>query len=195
MGIKKERRLAPPLRVEVSELRLRKTADLPRPSQLRSVLSALPLGSDRGPSTPALFIDVFRPSRLCRLAPAPPSASRARTRSALGSAPACAFASPRTFPRRSAFRSVDPTPAEAVSCRLASRGSRRLPPGPVEAFASWRLSPGIAFPFRVALFGTTGALQSPAWATCSVPREHSFPLSSALLLPSGGSAVRPVGFV
>jgi len=36
-GQKKERRREPPLRCRVLELRLRKTADLPRPSQLRPV--------------------------------------------------------------------------------------------------------------------------------------------------------------
>ena len=172
MGIKKERRLAPPLRVEVSELRLRKTADLPRPSQLRSVLSALPLGSDRGPSTPALFIDVFwlPASRACacsaaglpgshpfrrpvplRLAPSlPPGPSRAEAPSGPPT-----LLQPKLFP---------------VAWLPAARAAFR--PGPLEAFASWRLSPGIASPFRVAPLGTTGALQSPVRATCSGPREH-----------------------
>ena len=63
-----------------------------------------------------------------------------------------------------------------VSRRSAVCTASRL--WPPEALASWRLSPGIAFPFRVTLVGTTGELQSPAWVTCSVPREHSVPFDS-----------------
>ena len=148
-GTKKERRLAPPLRVEVSELRLQKTADLPRPFQLRPVPALCLRSPVRGPSTPALFIDVFRPPGfacfrlLCRWLPG----SRP---SALGSVPALAFpfpgpsraeapSGPRPYSSRSCFLSLD-LPLLSLLPVL----------GPVEALASWRLSPGIAFPFRVA---------------------------------------------
>ena len=61
---------------------------------------------------------------------------------------------------------------------------------PAEACASWRLSQGIAFPFRVALHWYDRQLQSPVGATCSVPFEHFTVIRyPPLCLPAG----RPSG--
>jgi hypothetical protein len=57
--------------VEVSELRLWWTAVRLGLSNSVRFLSSLPLGSGRGSSTPALFIDVFRSSESTGLRPYP----------------------------------------------------------------------------------------------------------------------------
>ena len=71
MDTKKERRLAPPLRVEVLELRTGGLQILLGLSNSVRFLSTLPLGSGRGSSTPALFLDVFRSSDSTGLRPFP----------------------------------------------------------------------------------------------------------------------------
>ena len=168
---KKERRLAPPLRVEVLELRLRGTADPPRPFQLVRTHCALLLVSDHGTSTPAFFIDVSRPrgsagSRLRSagvrgshpFSPHGPSGLRLPVRrpSAAGAASDLSI-----FPSRSSVRSPDLQ--ELGSFRSSGLPELALIPTwrSVEACASWRLSQGIAFPFRVALCLVRSALAEP----------------------------------
>ncbi len=104
-------------RVEVSELRLQKTADPPRPFQLRPVPQISALGSGRGTSTPALFIDVFRPSgfacsrlhcrRFPRLAPFPPLGSFRLAPSLPWNLPPPKRFPVPTFRRLRCFRSFD----------------------------------------------------------------------------------------
>ena len=184
---KKERRLAPPLRVEVSELRLRKTADPPRPFQLRPFSGISAAGSRSAGLLRPPYLSTSSDPRLRWLAPAPPLASglapfRPRVRS--GSR----LPFPGTLPRRSASRSpilLQPklfpiarlSAAFAASSPWACRGFRLL-----ASISRDRVS------LSSRLVGTAGCLQSPAWATCSVPREHSVPLSSTLL-----NAFRRVG--
>ncbi len=190
-GQKKERRLAPPLRVEVSELRLQKTADPPRPFQLRPVPQISAPGLRSRAFYSRLIFRRLPASRLRLLALASPSASQARALSASRAIPACAFltsgASCLRFPlltllrlapfpvfRRSAVRTV----SRLWACRgfhlLASISRDRVS---LSSHPAW--------------YGRL--LQSPARATCSVPREHSFPLSATLHIafrrvgrPAGG---------
>ena len=100
---------------------------------------------------PGLVGSRLRYRRLPGLAPVPP----------LGSVPACAF--PFPGPSCAEAPSGPPTLLQPklfpVAWLPSVRTALRL--GPVEAFASWRLSRGIAFPSRVALLGTTGGLAEP----------------------------------
>ena len=189
---KKERRLAPPLRVEVLELRLRKTADLPRPFQLRPVPQH---------SAPGLRSRDFYSRLIYRRLPAPALPTcvclAARFR---GSRPfrrpgrsGLRLPFPRTFHHRSAFRFL---PYSSSRCfRSSAFPSSRCfqPPGLL------RLSPpgvylkGSRLPFESPFLARPGFLQSPVRATCSVPSEHSVPSSATLHIafrrvgrPAGG---------
>ena len=83
-----------------------------------------------------------------------------------------------------AFRTLDFSAAEAASLSVIVRSlnfpdlfdlhQRELFPvcRPAEACTSWRLSQGIASPFRVTLLWYDRLLQSPAWVTYSVPCEY-----------------------
>ena len=137
-------------RVEVSELRLWWTADPPRPFQFCPDLSSLPLGSGRGTSTPALFIDVFRPYESTGLRPFPRRLPELALLSPVGpsglrlpspGSSAAEAASDPDLVKPKLLRSF--RPSVSVNCFPVLR--------PVEACTSWRLSPGIASPFRVAL--------------------------------------------
>ena len=181
-------------RVEVSELRLWWTADPPRPFQFYPVPQFSALGPGCGTSTPALFLDVFWPSDSAGLRPLSrrfPELALLITFRFFWLAP-----SKRSIFRcRSCFRSRS-FKAEA-SPILSTFHQRELFPvcRPGEACASWRLSQGIAFPFRVTLQWHDRRLQSPVWATCSVPREHLFRCPLPPIWPFGGSAVWPAGFI
>ena len=177
-------------RVEVSELRLQKTADPPRPFQLRPFPQVSALGSGPRDFYSRLISRRLSASRLGSLSLALPSASQACALSASRVVPACAFPSlnlppPKRFPVPTLLQlSLFPVfrlPAVFTVFRL----------WPFEALASWRLSPGIAFPFRVTLFWYDRLVQRPVRVTCSVPREHSVSvvLNPPLCLPAG----RPSG--
>ena len=177
--------------VEVSELRLQKTADPPRPFQLRPVPQHSARGLRSRDFYSRLLYRRLPASRLRLLALALPSASQVCTLSASRAIPACAFLTTGT----SCFRFPFPT-------------LLRLAPFPVfrrsAAFAAFRLWACRGFHLlasisrdRVSLSSRPiwydRLLQSPAWATCSVPREHSFPSSATLHIafrrvgrPAGG---------
>ena len=171
LDIKKERRPKPPLRVEVSELRIRWTADPPWPFQLRPA----PRSSASGFRSRAFYsrlisrrLSVFR---FHRVAPVSSSVSETcvpstfrlfrLTRSELW-----------TFHCRSCFLSLIVRSLNFPD--LFDLPQRELFPvfRPAEACTSWRLSPGIASPFRVTLSWYDRLLQSPVWVTYSVPCEY-----------------------
>jgi hypothetical protein len=187
-------------RVEVSELRLWWTADPPRPFQLRPVPRFSASGSGRGTSTPALFLDVFRSSdstglrpfrrRLPELALLLPVGSSGLRLPNTGPSAAEAASGPNLpepklflipiFRCRSFFRSFDlHQPKLFPVCDLV----RLAPPGVYLK--------GSRLPFESPFNGTTGFLQSPVRATCSVPCEHlSVVRCPPLCLPAG----RPSGW-
>jgi hypothetical protein len=160
-------------RVEVSELRLRKTADLPRPFQLSPFSDPLPSAPGPRAFYTRLIYRRLLALRFDRLAPVLPSASGLapfrlsgffRLAPSQSDGPIRCLSSFQvlTFSSRSCFQSLG-VPLLALLPAFE----------PCEAFASWRLSQGIASPFRVALLLVRpGVLQSPVRATHSVPRER-----------------------
>ena len=165
-------------RVEVSELRLQKTADPPRPFQLRPVPQ---FSASWAPVAGLLLPPYFSTSSGL---PAPP-------------AYACfAVGFPGLHPFRlsghSGLRlpdlrnfllslSVPDLPSACAFSGLSTFRSRLLSVfGPVEVFTSWRLSPGIAFPFRVALLGTAGFYRARPGRHAQCHVSIRFPLSATL---------------
>jgi len=124
-GQKKERRREPPLRCRVLELRLRKTADLPRPSQLRPV----PQDSAPGLRSRATYTRLIyrRLSAFQLLRTFVRSAAGSRSLSSFGSVghPARAFPTPdRLQPKLPSI----PTSADLSLLRSSSL-LRLAPPG------------------------------------------------------------------
>jgi hypothetical protein len=151
-GTKKERRLAPPLRVEVSELRLRKTADPPRPFQLRPFSGISAAGSRSAGLLLPPYLSTSSDPRLRWLAPAPPLASGLAPFRPSGPFRLAPSLSPDpSAPKR--FPVPDPTPAEAVSYRSAFRCFRCFQP-----LGLLRLSPP-----GVYLQGSRFPFESPCW--------------------------------
>ena len=136
-GTKKERRLAPPLRVEVSELRLRKTADPPRPSQLRPVSQVSAPGLRSRVTYTRLIYRRLSAFQLLRTFVRSAACCRSLSSFRLVGCPARAFPNPGPRTAEAVFDPDFrwPEPASVFQ--------------PVEACASWRLSQGIAYPFRV----------------------------------------------
>ena len=182
LGTKKERRREPPLRVGVLELRLRRTADPPRPSQLRPV----PQDSAPGPRSRTLYVRlIYRRLSAFQLpgpAPVPLPVSGACAPSSWWVLPAVAF---RTPVRPRPEPPSNPT-FPSLSCVRSSSLLRPEPPGvylkgsriPIESPLMVR--PAYAEPGLGDMLRTTGAFG---------------PLSVSLHLPFGGSAVRPAGFI
>jgi len=148
-----------------------KLCDLPtlppkRQSQRGPVrLRTLPLGSGRGTSTPALFIDVFRPTAsMIRIFDAAgfPGSHPFR----LSVVPACAF------PPADSSGSRLPNPTfRCLSC-FRSRRSAVCTASGLQALRGFHLLASISRD-RVSLSSRPvwhgRRFQSPAWATCSVP--------------------------
>ena len=136
---KKERRREPPLRCRVLELRLRKTADPPRPFQLHPV----PQYSAPGPQSRITYLRlIYRRLSAFQL---PQAFARLR----------CQLPEPELLPPggSSGSRLPDPGPPATEAAFGPDLRQPELPSifQPVEACASWRLSQGIASPFRVTL--------------------------------------------
>jgi len=134
---KKERRREPPLRCRALELRLRKTADPPRPSQLRPVSQVSAPGLRSRVTYTRLIYRRLSAFQLLRTFVRSAASCRSLSSFRLVGCPACAFPNP------------GPRTTEAVFDPDLRRPEPASIFQPVEACASWRLSQGIAYPFRV----------------------------------------------